>query len=599
VDVDNTPIRTRRRILVLVAAVIAAGVVVGEPVSVFDVPAARADEVPCSEGTFSVDGLEPCEDAPPGTYVDVPGATEPTPCAPGTYQEYAASVLCPQADVGHFVPESGADQQTPCDVGTFAASLGQTECDPAPPGTFVDMTGASEATLCPIAFFSASEGSTECTGAEPGHYVDQAGADQQTACPPGTYTGESLSTECEPAPAGTHAPSEGSTAPTDCAPGGYTDVSGSAQCVPAPPGSYVPGTAATGYVPCPPGRYSSTQGATACTLAPAGSFVSTVGATAATLCSIGYFSDSVGEVSCTAAPVGSYVPLPGSDRATLCPAGYYSDAPAASACTPAPPGYYVGAPGSGFALICAPGFTTNGSGATACRDASAPVVTPRFSGGRKGTSGWFVSGPVAVTFDVSDPQSDTERAGCAGGVVSTSTKGTTFTCSATSPGGTTTVPVTVRLDVQDPELVFTGNARTYGLLSRVAITCSATDAISGIASVRCRRADRPTWRFRPGRNLFTGMATDRAGNTTKASTPFEVIVTSRDLCRLTRRFVVGSKAYSAASGDTKKETRAVVEKFCQATSSPKDARAVVKALGKSGYLRPVEARAARRHLKAL
>lgn len=479
-------------------AVLAASVVVGEPISVFDVSPAQAEEVPCSEGTFSIDGLEPCEDAPPGTYVDAPGATEPTPCAPGTYQELSASVLCIQADPGHFVAEPGSDQQTPCEMGHFAASLGQTECDPAPPGTFVDMTGASEATLCPIAYFSASEGSTECTGAEPGHYVDQVGADQQTACPPGRYAGAPLST------------------------------------------------------------------------------------------------------SCTEAPIGSYVPVAGADRATLCPAGTYSDAPGASACTPAPPGSYVGLPGSSFALLCAPGFTTIGSGATACRDASAPVVTPRISGGKQGTSGWFVSGPVVVTFDVDDPQSDEERVGCAGGTVSTSTTGTMFTCSATSPGGTTTVPVTVRLDDRDPELVFTGNAGTYRVRSRVAIRCSARDATSGIASVECPGVKRPGWRLRPGKNAVTGTATDRAGNTTTASTSFVVTPTSRDLCRLTSRFVTRSRTYSSASAETRQEAKATVVTFCRATtSSLKEARPVVRNLTKGGYLRAVEARAVLRHLRRL
>jgi hypothetical protein len=260
----------------------------------------------------------------------------------------------------------------------------------------------------------------------------------------------------------------------------------------------------------------------------------------------------------------------------------------------------VGLPGSSFALLCAPGFTTIGSGATACRDASAPVVTPLITGGKQGTAGWFVSGPVLVTFDVDDPQSDEVRVGCAGGTVASSTTGTTFTCAATSPGGTTTVPVTVRLDDRDPELVFTGNAGRYGVRSRVVIRCSARDTTSGVASVRCPDARRSGWKLRPGKNVVTGTAIDRAGNTTTASTSFVVAPTSRDLCRLTSRFVTRSRPYSTASVEVRKEATAAVSTFCRAvTSSAREARSVLRGLAKGGFLRSVEARAVARHLRAL
>lgn len=480
------------------AAAVVSAIVVGGPISVMEAPPAYADEVPCSEGTFSVDGLEPCQDAPPGTYVDTPGATEPTPCAPGTYQELPASVECTLADAGHAVAEPGADQQTPCEVGYFAAGVGQTACDPAPPGTYVDTGSATEATPCEIPYFTAAEASTECTGAEPGHYVDQVGADRQTACAPGSFAAEPLSTECEPA------------------------------------------------------------------------------------------------------PVGSFVPVSGAASATLCPAGSYSDTPGASACTLAPPGSYVGLPGAAFALLCAPGFTSTGSGATACRDATAPVVTADVAGRTTGSSGWYVAGPVRVTFAVDDPQSDEVRVGCAGGVVSAPTRATTFTCSATSPGGTTTVPVTVRLDDRGPELSFTGNTGAYGVRSRVHIRCSAHDAISGVVSVECPGARRAGWKLRPGKNTVTGTATDRAGNTTTGSTTFTVSATPHDLCRLTSRFVIRSRTYSSASAETRLEAKATVVTFCRAaTSSMKEARPVVRGLAKGGYLRSIEVRAVLRHLRRL
>ena len=68
-------------------------------------------------------------------------------------------------------------------------------------------------------------------------------------------------------------------------------------------------------------------------------------------------------------------------------------------------------------------------------DLTPPVITPTVSG-TAGSNGWHVS-DVAVSWTVADPETDvTSTEGCESSSVTTDTTGTTFTCTATSGGGT-------------------------------------------------------------------------------------------------------------------------------------------------------------------
>jgi hypothetical protein len=71
----------------------------------------------------------------------------------------------------------------------------------------------------------------------------------------------------------------------------------------------------------------------------------------------------------------------------------------------------------------------------------------------------------------------------------------------------------------------------------VAITCAATDAMSGLASNTCAPVSGPAYNFAVGSNTFSANAKDNAGNTNAATTAFTVTVTGGNLCTLVERFV--------------------------------------------------------------
>ncbi|MEV5896362.1 OmpL47-type beta-barrel domain-containing protein [Nonomuraea fuscirosea] len=98
--------------------------------------------------------------------------------------------------------------------------------------------------------------------------------------------------------------------------------------------------------------------------------------------------------------------------------------------------------------------------------------------------------------------------------------------------------LTVRLDKAAPTVTYTGAQQSYGILENVAITCTAADNLSGVASTTCQDVSGPAYDFDPAGNTFSATATDVAGNTAQAaSVTFRLVVTYADLCTLTKRFV--------------------------------------------------------------
>jgi hypothetical protein len=82
-------------------------------------------------------------------------------------------------------------------------------------------------------------------------------------------------------------------------------------------------------------------------------------------------------------------------------------------------------------------------------DSTPPVITPTVTGTQSG--GWFTSN-VTVSWAVADPESSFTTSGCATETVTSDTNGTTFTCSATSDGGTSTESVTIKRDTTGPSI---------------------------------------------------------------------------------------------------------------------------------------------------
>jgi hypothetical protein len=107
--------------------------------------------------------------------------------------------------------------------------------------------------------------------------------------------------------------------------------------------------------------------------------------------------------------------------------------------------------------------------------------------------------------------------------------------------------LTVRIDATAPVVTYSGNAGTYTVDQQINITCTAADALSGIASTTCADAVGPAYAFPLGTNTLSATATDVAGNQGGATTTFTVAVTPDALAALVSRFVENQGIANALS----------------------------------------------------
>ena len=167
-------------------------------------------------------------------------------------------------------------------------------------------------------------------------------------------------------------------------------------------------------------------------------------------------------------------------------------------------------------------------------DPTPPAITPHVAG-TLGDNGWYTS-DIGISWTVVDAESPATTSGCDPSSVTSDTAGASFTCSASSAGGSASETVSVKRDATAPVLAFSGNAGTYELTDTVSITCAASDAMSGLASSTCPGASGPATSF-VGTNTLNASARDNAGNTASLSTSFTVGVTAAGLCELVEQFV--------------------------------------------------------------
>jgi hypothetical protein len=116
-------------------------------------------------------------------------------------------------------------------------------------------------------------------------------------------------------------------------------------------------------------------------------------------------------------------------------------------------------------------------------DATPPTVAANVAG-TAGTNGWY-TGDLEVTWTVTDPDSPIiSQTGCETRSVTADTDGVTFTCSATSAGGTTTESVTIKRDATPPlvTIVSPTDGGTYEQGSEVFADYSCSDGTAGIES---------------------------------------------------------------------------------------------------------------------
>jgi len=156
-------------------------------------------------------------------------------------------------------------------------------------------------------------------------------------------------------------------------------------------------------------------------------------------------------------------------------------------------------------------------------DTTPPVVTAALAPAAN-SNGWN-NANVAVSWLASDTQSGIQSSsGCASSTVTVDTAGASFSCTATSVGGTTTKSVTVRKDTVAPtSTITTPAALTYarGTPLRAAYTCQ--DTLSGIASCTGSVANGALIATnKAGTFTFKVTASDKAGNAATQSVTYTI-----------------------------------------------------------------------------
>jgi hypothetical protein len=169
------------------------------------------------------------------------------------------------------------------------------------------------------------------------------------------------------------------------------------------------------------------------------------------------------------------------------------------------------------------GATASGSFTVTVTDATAPVIVPSVTGTQ--INGWYTTN-VSLSWSVTDGDSPiASTTGCASTSVSTDGASFSFTCEATSAGGTASRTVTFRRDATAPVLSLpphkTVSATSPSGASVTYPAATAVDPASGVASVFCAPTSGSA--FPIGTSTVTCTATDNAGHSSSAT--FTVTVT--------------------------------------------------------------------------
>ena len=170
------------------------------------------------------------------------------------------------------------------------------------------------------------------------------------------------------------------------------------------------------------------------------------------------------------------------------------------------------------------GLGTGFSGQVLAADTSPQVIKAVVSG-TQGTNGWY-TGNVGVTWNVTDPQSSiTKKSGCGNVTLTTDTSGVTYTCTATSSGGTSSQSVTIKRDSTPPKVTIVAPAggATYTQNQAVKASYTCSDSISGVSTCTGTAANGGTSNVSTlGPKNFSVQSTDKAGNTTQTAISYTV-----------------------------------------------------------------------------
>lgn len=149
-------------------------------------------------------------------------------------------------------------------------------------------------------------------------------------------------------------------------------------------------------------------------------------------------------------------------------------------------------------------------------DSTAPVITPELSS-TPDANGWNNT-PVTLTWNITDPESTIDSTTGCDPVTVSATLGTTYTCSATSEGGTASKSITVKVDVTAPvvtsQLSPAPNAAGWNNTSTT-LTWSTSDPESPITNTS--NCDPVTITNNTAGTSYTCTATSSGGTTTQTS----------------------------------------------------------------------------------
>jgi hypothetical protein len=155
----------------------------------------------------------------------------------------------------------------------------------------------------------------------------------------------------------------------------------------------------------------------------------------------------------------------------------------------------------------------------AATDTTPPVIAPTITG-TLGDSGWYTTN-AHLSWSVTDAQSTASQTGCDAVDVTADQQATSYTCTATSTGGTASETVSIKRDATAPVVSVTGvsNGATYTVGSVPTAGCDTQDSTSGVATAATLSSTGGP--FGAVTKTCSG-ARDNAGNTASASATYSV-----------------------------------------------------------------------------
>jgi hypothetical protein len=284
----------------------------------------------CLEGFYLED--EECQPCSIGTYKDLIGDFECTPCGEDYYGTKNASnsssgcSLCPEGTWTMGEQINAFDSSCVCKPGFFPSDNGL-QCIPCKSGTYKSTSGPDQCKSCPMGkySFSTRTGVSECTQCPPNSVTKSAGQFSRSGCM--------------------------------CAPG-FTGWAGG-PCVPCQAGEFKSTIGSDSCVPCPIGSYGTLTGMVSqnnCSRCAYLTTTLTVGQTnrSSCVCEAGYSYTNISTQMCRACPPGKFKNSPGNYSCQDCQAGLFSVRSAMSRdeCTLCPIKATTDGPGKNSSAYC-------------------------------------------------------------------------------------------------------------------------------------------------------------------------------------------------------------------------------------------------------